>query len=174
MAESTFKVDGGIEATGIVTATTFAKVGGTSSQFLKADGSVDTSTFLTTQSDTTYTPSAQDGQSGAKILRLTAGGSGTGDQDITLLPGNNITLSRNNNEISIFQNKKIKTISTHGTGCTLSSAIATYYSCGKTLKKSCELAIKYVNHAIGTRPGYGKGHGPINHLNTINVKKKFR
>ncbi len=101
MAESTFKVDGGIEATGIVTATTFAKVGGTSSQFLKADGSVDTSTFLTTQSDTTYTPSAQDGQSGAKILRLTAGGSGTGDQDITLLPGNNITLGRNNNEISI-------------------------------------------------------------------------
>jgi len=80
----------------------------------------------------------------------------------------------NNKEISIFQNKKIKTISTHGTGCTLSSAIAAYYSCGKTLKKSCELAIKYVNHAIGTRPGYGKGHGPINHLNTININKKFR
>ena len=101
MAESTFKVDGGIEATGIVTATTFAKVGGTSSQFLKADGSLDSSTFLTSQSDTTYTPSAQDGQSGAKILRLTAGGSGSGDQDITLLPGNNVTLSRSNNEISI-------------------------------------------------------------------------
>ena len=39
----------------------------------------------------------------------------------------------------------------HGTGCTLASAIATYYSCGKTLKRSCEMAIKYVNHAIGTR-----------------------
>jgi hydroxymethylpyrimidine/phosphomethylpyrimidine kinase len=36
------------------------------------------------------------------------------------------------------------------------------------------MAIKYVNHAIGTRPGYGKGYGPINHLNTINIKKKFR
>ena len=80
----------------------------------------------------------------------------------------------NNNEISIFKNKKIKTKNTHGTGCTLSSAIATYYSCGKTLKKSCEMAIKYVNHAISTGPKYGKGHGPINHLNAINIKKNFR
>ncbi len=78
------------------------------------------------------------------------------------------------NEISIFKNKKINTKNTHGTGCTLSSAIATYYSCGKTLKKSCEMAIKYVNHSIGTRPGYGKGRGPINHLSTININKKFK
>ena len=78
------------------------------------------------------------------------------------------------NEMSVFKNKKINTKNTHGTGCTLSSAIATYYSCGKTLKKSCEMAIKYVNHSIGTGPKYGKGHGPINHLSTINIKKKFR
>ena len=74
----------------------------------------------------------------------------------------------------IFKNRKINTKNTHGTGCTLSSAIATYYSCGKTLKKSCEMAIKYVNQAIGTSPKYGKGHGPINHLDIINIKKKFR
>ena len=74
----------------------------------------------------------------------------------------------------IFQNRKIFTKHTHGTGCTLSSAIATYYSCGKTLKKSCDMAINYVNHAILTRPKYGKGHGPINHLNTIKIDKKFR
>ncbi len=80
----------------------------------------------------------------------------------------------NKNEIIAFKNKKINTKNTHGTGCTLSSAIATYYSCGKTLKKSCEMAIKYVNHSIGTRPNYGKGHGPINHLSTINIKKKFK
>ena len=77
-------------------------------------------------------------------------------------------------EIVIFKNKKIKTMNTHGTGCTLSSAIATYYSCGKTLKKSCEMAIKYVNQAIITRPNYGKGQGPINHLNTIIINKKFK
>ena len=79
----------------------------------------------------------------------------------------------NKQEISIFKNKKIKTKNTHGTGCTLSSAIATYYACGKTLKKSCEMAIKYVNHSIGSRPNYGKGYGPINHLNTIILKKNF-
>ena len=80
----------------------------------------------------------------------------------------------NKSETLIFKNKKIRTKHTHGTGCTLSSAIATYYSCGKTLKKSCEMAINYVNHAIVTGPKYGKGHGPINHLNTIIIKKKFR
>ena len=80
----------------------------------------------------------------------------------------------NKNEISAFKNKKINTKNTHGTGCTLSSAIATYYSCGKTLKKSCEMAIKYVNYSIGTGPRYGKGHGPINHLSTININKKFK
>ena len=78
------------------------------------------------------------------------------------------------NEMSVFKNKKINTKNTHGTGCTLSSAIATYYSCGKTLKKSCEMAIKYVNHSIGVGPKYGKGHGPINHLSTININKKYR
>ena len=83
-----------------------------------------------------------------------------------------ILLSKN--EITIFKNRKINTKNTHGTGCSLSSAIATYYSCGKTLKKSCEMAIKYVNQAIGTGPKFGKGHGPINHLTTINIKKKFR
>jgi len=79
----------------------------------------------------------------------------------------------NKNEITIFKNKKILTKHTHGTGCTLSSAIATYYSCGKMLKKSCELAIKYVNQAIKSRPEYGKGNGPINHLNSIKINKKF-
>ena len=80
----------------------------------------------------------------------------------------------NKNEIMIFKNKKITTKNTHGTGCTLSSAITTYFSCGKTLKKSCELGTKYVNHAIGSNLNYGKGHGPINHLNSILIKKKFR
>jgi len=80
----------------------------------------------------------------------------------------------NRKEIKIFKNKKIKTRNTHGTGCTLSSAIATFLSCGKPLKKSCELGIKYVNQAIGSNPNYGKGHGPINHLNSIMINKKFR
>ena len=80
----------------------------------------------------------------------------------------------NKKEIKVFKNKKITTKNTHGTGCTLSSAIATFYSCGKTLKKSCELGIKYVNNSIKSKINYGKGHGPINHLNSIVLNKKFR
>ena len=80
----------------------------------------------------------------------------------------------NRKEIKIFKNKKVKTKNTHGTGCTLSSAIATFLSCGKPLKKSCELGIKYVNQAIRSNPNYGRGHGPINHLNSIIINKKFR
>ena len=80
----------------------------------------------------------------------------------------------NKNEIKIFKNKKITTKNTHGTGCTLSSAITTLFSCGKPLKKSCELGIKYVNNAIGSKLNYGKGHGPINHLNSIILNKNFR
>ena len=77
-------------------------------------------------------------------------------------------------DIKIFSSQRYKTKNTHGTGCTLSSAIATFLSCGKTIKKSCELGIKYVNSAIRTNPKYGKGHGPINHLNTMSINKKFR
>ena len=80
----------------------------------------------------------------------------------------------NKEEIKIFKSKKIRTKNTHGTGCTLSSAIATYFSCGKTLKKSCSMAINYVNHSIGAGPKYGEGHGPINHISLLNVNKKFR
>jgi len=83
-----------------------------------------------------------------------------------------VLLSRK--KIKIFKNKKIKTKNTHGTGCTLSSAITTYLSCGKPLKKSCELGIKYVNQAIRSNPNYGKGYGPVNHLNSISINRKFR
>ena len=80
----------------------------------------------------------------------------------------------NKQQIKIFKNKKITTKNTHGTGCTLSSAIATYLSCGKLLNKACELGIKYVNEAIRSDLKIGRGHGPINHLNTITIKKRFR
>ena len=80
----------------------------------------------------------------------------------------------NKKELKIFQNRKIKTKNTHGTGCTLSSAITTFFACGKTLNKSCELAIKYVNQSIRSNPNYGKGHGPINHLSSFKIDRKFK
>ena len=80
----------------------------------------------------------------------------------------------NKNELILFKNKKFITKNTHGTGCTLSSAIATYLSRGKVLKKACELGIKYVNQSIGSNLNYGKGNGPINHLNSIIINRKFK
>ena len=80
----------------------------------------------------------------------------------------------NRKKIKIFKNKKFVTKNTHGTGCTLSSAIATHLSCGKLLNKSCELGIKYVNQAIRSNINFGKGHGPINHLNSITIKNIYK
>ncbi len=76
--------------------------------------------------------------------------------------------------IKIFKNKKFNSKNTHGTGCTLSSAIAANLSCGKDLIKSCELGIKYVNDAIKSNINLGKGRGPINHLNSFSLNKKFK
>ena len=80
----------------------------------------------------------------------------------------------NKKEIMIIKNKRITTSNTHGTGCTLSSAISTFFACGKTLKKSCELATMYVNNSIRSNLNYGKGHGPINHLSSISINKRFK
>ena len=80
----------------------------------------------------------------------------------------------NKKELKIFKNIRVKTRNTHGTGCTLSSAITTFLACGKTLNKSCELSIKYVNQSIRSNLNYGKGHGPINHLSSIKIDRKFR
>jgi len=74
----------------------------------------------------------------------------------------------------VFKSRKYSSKNTHGTGCTLSSAITTYLSCGKDLIKSCELGIKYVNEAIKSNLNLGKGKGPINHLNSITLNKKFK
>ena len=79
----------------------------------------------------------------------------------------------NKKEIKVFSNRRFNTKNTHGTGCTLSTAITSFFSCGKTLKRSCELGIKYVNQSLKSNLNYGKGNGPINHLNSFKIKKKF-
>ena len=121
MAESTFKVDGGIESTGIITATTFSKSGGTSSQFLKADGSVDARTFST--SDTTYTITAADHNASSKLIRLNDGST---NKDVILTGGNNITLSRTGDEISIEGGSTTTNLGVvAGAGLTITSSTGT-------------------------------------------------
>jgi len=73
-------------------------------------------------------------------------------------------------KIKIFSKRKIKTRHTHGTGCTLSSALATCLSQKKNIYKSCKISLKYVDKAISTAPGYGKGFGPLNHLVSFNLR----
>ncbi|HIC71205.1 MAG TPA: bifunctional hydroxymethylpyrimidine kinase/phosphomethylpyrimidine kinase, partial [Alphaproteobacteria bacterium] len=52
---------------------------------------------------------------------------------------------------------------THGTGCTLASAIAVGIAQGLSVRSAVVRAREYVIGAIRTAPGYGTGHGPINH-----------
>ncbi len=73
--------------------------------------------------------------------------------------------------IKIFKKNKIQTKNTHGTGCTLSSALATCLSQKKNIFKSCNVSLNYVDKAIFSAPNYGKGFGPLNHLVSFNLSK---
>jgi hydroxymethylpyrimidine/phosphomethylpyrimidine kinase len=62
-----------------------------------------------------------------------------------------------------FAGPRIAGRHTHGTGCTLASAIATGLAQGMTLRDAVLRARAYVRAAIAAAPGIGKGHGPLNH-----------
>lgn len=62
-----------------------------------------------------------------------------------------------------FEAERIETTSTHGTGCTLASTIATFIAQGFTIEKAIEKARDYVFAAIKNAKPLGKGHGPLNH-----------
>ncbi|NUP13504.1 MAG: bifunctional hydroxymethylpyrimidine kinase/phosphomethylpyrimidine kinase [Polyangiaceae bacterium] len=72
-------------------------------------------------------------------------------------------LVRPGEEPLLIRHRRIDTRHTHGTGCTLASAIATGLAQGSPLSTSVERAIAYVTRAIETAPGFGAGHGPLNH-----------
>jgi len=62
-----------------------------------------------------------------------------------------------------FVSERIDSRHTHGTGCTLASAIATGLAFGKPLQQAVAEARDYVRQAMLTAPGLGQGHGPLNH-----------
>jgi hydroxymethylpyrimidine kinase/phosphomethylpyrimidine kinase len=64
--------------------------------------------------------------------------------------------------VTLFQGEWIETTSTHGTGCTLSAAIAACLGRGLSLEQAVETAKRFVTNAIRHAPGIGHGHGPIN------------
>jgi hydroxymethylpyrimidine/phosphomethylpyrimidine kinase len=62
-----------------------------------------------------------------------------------------------------FTASRIASRHTHGTGCTLASAVATGLGQGRAQREAVVLARAYVRAAIAAAPGYGSGHGPLNH-----------
>lgn len=94
-------------------------------------------------------------KTGAKAVLL-KGGHGK-DSEIT-----NLLTDASGNE-EIYNSQRIKTTSTHGTGCSLASAIACNIAKGNDLKASISNAIEYVYNAIKYAKKLGNGSGPINH-----------
>jgi len=62
-----------------------------------------------------------------------------------------------------FEAPRQQTPHTHGTGCTLATAIACGLAQGQSLQEAVGRAHAYVQEAIRTAPGLGAGHGPLNH-----------
>ena len=69
--------------------------------------------------------------------------------------------------VILYKSRRINTPHTHGTGCTFASAIATGIAGGLPLEKSVYNAKSYLIKAIKTAPGFGKGHGPLNHGHSL-------
>ncbi|MDF2094728.1 bifunctional hydroxymethylpyrimidine kinase/phosphomethylpyrimidine kinase [Aquibaculum arenosum] len=66
-----------------------------------------------------------------------------------------------------FEGPRIDTEQTHGTGCTLASAIATGLAQGLSLADAVRRARAYLQEALRTAPGLGRGQGPVNHGHTV-------
>ena len=98
----------------------------------------------------------------AKILEmgpaavLLKGGHLEGNRMHDVLLGHNL--------YEVFDSERIPTTNTHGTGCTMASAIASGLAEGRRLVDAVQAAREYVMRAIEGAPGFGSGHGPINHL----------
>ena len=84
------------------------------------------------------------------------------------LPGETVhDLLVTNDGAELFSAPRTDTVHTHGTGCTLASAIATGLAQGMELRNAVARAQAYVHKAIRAAPGFGKGHGPIGHGHTV-------
>lgn len=92
------------------------------------------------------------------------------------LEGEAVDILYSKEKISYFSSQRIKTKNTHGTGCTLSSAIASNLALGYTLEESVKKAKDYIQIAIEHSLDIGKGVGPINHFyelyNQVEIDKE--
>ncbi len=101
------------------------------------------------------------GEAAMRGLTLIKGGHGVGDQIIDRLIGPI-------GEVARWEDDRIDTTSTHGTGCTLASAIATGIGQGMSLVDAIGRARLFVRLALRNAPGLGGGHGPMGHQSVRN------
>jgi len=102
-------------------------------------------------------------EAGIKLLKLGCknvlikGGHGNSDSI------NDVLITFDGDE-HIFKSDKIISTNTHGTGCSLASAIATNLGQGIDIKESIKISIEYVQNGIKNAPDFGSGNGPIRHF----------
>ena len=96
------------------------------------------------------------GMTARGIAYLAKGGDSDGEriEDVLMVPGE---------EPLVMAGTRIHTRHTHGTGCTLSSAIATYLAKGLPLPEAVDRARLFVRSALRAAPGFGTGSGPLGH-----------
>jgi hydroxymethylpyrimidine/phosphomethylpyrimidine kinase len=92
---------------------------------------------------------------GARAV-LVKGGHLDGEEVVDLLAAGDTTRR--------FPHPRLETTSLHGTGCTLSAAIAAGLAHGRPLERAVADAIDFVHRALAAAPGLGRGHGPLNHF----------
>ena len=96
------------------------------------------------------------GMAARGIAYLAKGGDADGPEveDRLVIPGE---------DQRIWRGMRVQTRHTHGTGCTLASAIATFLGQGQSLVDAVEGARRFVRAALIAAPGFGAGHGPLGH-----------
>jgi hydroxymethylpyrimidine/phosphomethylpyrimidine kinase len=100
---------------------------------------------------------------GSKAV-LMKGGHMTGGDNLETVTD---LLFEDGNLVEAFSSPRLDTRHTHGTGCTLASAIAIGLAQNLSIRDAVERARAYVWQAINTAPGYGHGHGPLNHGHSL-------
>ena len=92
---------------------------------------------------------------GAKAV-LVKGGHLAGDEIVDVLIADGIARR--------FTRPRLETTSTHGTGCTLSAAVAAGLALDRPLERAVRDALDFVGRAMAAAPALGRGHGPLNHF----------
>jgi hydroxymethylpyrimidine/phosphomethylpyrimidine kinase len=83
------------------------------------------------------------------------------------LMGDAVDLFWDGTREAVWRKPRLDTRHTHGTGCTLSSAVAAGLALGNPLPLAAERAVRWVGRAIASAPGLGRGHGPVNHFASV-------